>query len=592
MKRFLLVLVALSVAALCFAGGAQEGEREEPQRVGQVPRNRTLITSGWDWYAQVPSPETMNPYAGTLRHERNILHYTVFENLYYSNIVGGTIESWIADGEWEYNNDFTQVTVNLRDDVFWADGEQLTADDIVFTGELLLANAPEMGYSSQFKAAVSSVEAPDDFTVVFNLNNPSPRWARNELAYSLGQASRFVILPEHIWKDVDDPVEFTYVDLDKGWPVGTGPYTMVRNSSDQLVFDRRDSWWADEAGKETMPEPERIIYRPATAEAHPQLYISNQLDMGRDIPLGAFEAARQQNPNLVSWNDSGPQWGAPNGCTYRITFNSQRPPFDDPELRWAVNYALDRDEIINLAYEGATYTAIAPLSAFNEIQTYVSKLSSVFEKYDVDNQDPGKVAEIMQSKGYRKNGDGYWANGDGVLELDIQAQQGNPMGPIISQQLQDAGFDARIDVLQGSAFVENASTGNFDLHLWVHCGSVYDPYQTLEHYHGDYAVPPGQSVASVRAYTRYSNPELDAILDQMEMMVPSPDDPEYLDLAGRAIEIYLRDLPDITLGEERQVFTMNTTYWTGWPSADDPYMHPPNPWEGYARVIHNLQAVQ
>ena len=588
MKRVLLVLAALSVAALCFAGGGGEAQ---PERLGQVPRERTLISSGWDWYAQVPSPDNMNPYVGTLRHLRNILHYTVFENLFYSNILGGTVEPWIAKEEWSYNGDFTQVTVNIRDDVYWSDGVKLTAKDIVFTGNMLLQNAPQLGYASQFKSDVARVEAVGDYTIVFHLNKPAPRWARDELTYALGQPSRFVIVPEHIWKD-KNPLDFTNLDLGKGWPIGTGPFKLVRNSSDQLVFDRLDNWWADKAGKQTRPEVERIIYRPATAEAHPQLYISNQLDVGRDIPRGAFEAGRMQNPKLVSWNASGPQWGAPNGCTYRLTFNNQRAPFNDRDLRWAVNYALDRKKIIELAYEGATYTAIAPLSAYDEIKIYVNQLSSVFKKYDVDNQNFDKVAQLMQSKGYSKNQAGFWVNADGVLELDIQSQQGNPMGPIIAQQLRDAGFDARIDILQDAAFVDNASKGNFDLHLWVHCGSVYDPYQTLEHYHSSYAVAPGQPVSNVRAYTRYANPELDVILDRMRMMVPSPKDPVYLDLAAQAIEIYLRDLPVITLGEERQVFTMNTTYWTGWPSASNNYMHPTPPWEGFARVIHKLKAVK
>lgn len=590
MKRILLLLVALLVTTLLFGGGAQEGAGGEAARPGQVPRNRTLISSGWDYYAQVPSPDNMSPYSGPTLHERNILHYTVFENLFYSNIVGGSVEPWIGE-EWEYNDDFTQVTVTLRDDVTWSDGEQLTSEDIVFTGNMLLDNAPEMTYASQFADNVDSVEAPDDFTVVFNLKRPSPRWARNELAYSLGQPARFVIVPEHIWAG-KNPLEFTNLDIEAGWPVGTGPFTLVRAGNDQLVFDRRDSWWADEAGKQAMPQVERVIYRPSTAEAHPQLYISNQLDTGRDIQVGAFEAARQQNRNLRSWNDSGPQWGAPNGCTYRLTFNNQRAPFDDRDIRWAVNYALDRDEIINLAYEGSTYTAIAPLSAFDEIQSYVQKLSSVIDSFDVDNQDFDMVAEIMESKGYSQNSDGFWAMNGETLELDIQSQQGNPMGPIIVQQLQDAGFDARLEVTQNAAFVENARTGEFDLHLWVHCGSVYDPYQTLEHYHSSYAVPPGELVSSLRAYTRYDNPDLDAILDEMAGMVPSPDDPEYLELAGEALRIYFEDLPDITIGEERQVFVMNETYWTGWPNADDPYMHPPIPWEGYARVIHNLEPVQ
>ncbi|TVR36039.1 MAG: ABC transporter substrate-binding protein [Spirochaetaceae bacterium] len=586
MKRILLVMVALLLATAVFAGGGRE-----EQRVRQVPRNRTLITSGWDYFAQVASPDNMSPYSGPTLHLRNILHYTVFENLFYSNVLTGEIEPWIGT-EWRYNDDFTQVTVTIRDDVTWSDGVPLTARDVVFSGNMLKQNAPEMPYSSQFAGDVASVTAPDDYTVVFNLTRPAPRWARNELSYALGQPARFVIVPEHIWADKNAP-DFRFLDLAQGWPVGTGPYRLVLHGNDQLVFDLRDSWWAAEAGKAQMPQVERVIYRPATAEALPQLYISNQMDTGRDIPIGAFEAGRARNPNLRSWNDSGPQWGAPNGCTFRITFNTQKEPFNDPEVRWAINRALDRDSIIDLAYEGSTFTAIAPLSAFDEVQAYVDVLSDMIDEFDVNRRDLDEVAQIMERKGFQKNAAGRWADANGsVLELDIQSQQGNPMAPIISQQLRDAGFDARIDVVQGAGFIDNAHTGDFSMHLWVHCGSVYDPYQTLSHYHSNLAAPAGSSVSNLRAYTRYANPDLDELLDQMSMMVPDPNDAEYVDLVREALRIYLTDLPDITLGEERQVFTMNETYWTNWPSADNPYMHPTPPWEGYARVIHRLQPVQ
>ena len=46
--------------------------------------------------------------------------------------------------------------------------------------------------------------------------------------------------------------------------------------------------------------------------------------------------------------------GFPNGCVYRLTFNNQRPPFDDPDIHWAINHAIDRTQYIQLAYEGST----------------------------------------------------------------------------------------------------------------------------------------------------------------------------------------------------------------------------------------------
>ncbi len=148
------------------------------------------------------------------------------------------------------------------------------------------------------------------------------------------------------------------------------------------------------------------------------------------------------------------------------------------------------------------------------------------------------------------------------------------------------------DVLQGAAFTDAARAGNFDVHLWVHCGSTYDPWLTLEHYHSKYSAPEGEPTNNLRAYTRYANPEMDALIDAMETMVPSPNDPLYMDLVSQALAIYLNDLPDITLAEELQVIPFNTTYWTGWPSAANPYSHGFPPWDGFARIIHRLQPAQ
>jgi peptide/nickel transport system substrate-binding protein len=65
-----------------------------------------------------------------------------------------------------------------------------------------------------------------------------------------------------------------------------------------------------------------------------------------------------------------------------------------------------------------------------------------------------------------------------------------------------------------------------------------------------------------------------------------------VELVRQALEIYLTDLPDITLAEERQVIPFNTTYWTGWPTDAEPYTHSFIPWDGFALAIHNLEARQ
>ncbi|MGV3649877.1 MAG: ABC transporter substrate-binding protein, partial [Devosia sp.] len=423
------------------------------------------------------------------------------------------------------------------------------------------------------------------------LKKPGPRWAADFLA--TGQSTRFIVVPKHIW-DGQDAKTFANFDLAKGWPVGTGPYKLVKSDANSLFYDLRDSWWAVDAGVvDAMPKVERIVYVPATAEAMPQLYASNQIDLGRSIQPGAYDAIRFQNPALVSWNKEGPVWGTPDGCTFAIMFNNQRAPWDNRLLRQAINYAVDREQYVNLAYEGSVTQAVLPVSSYQGMLDYVDQMAEDVGADALNGPDLAKVDELMAEAGYTKNGEGFWADSAGaVLQVELDVAQGDPSGPVLVEQFRQAGFDSIFRASQLTAQVEAVTTGNYSLAVRPHCGSLYDPWQTLEHFHSKYSRDPGQPVPNLRAPTRYNNPEMDALLNQMEQMQPSPDDPAYMDLVQQATEIFVNDLPEISLAEEFHTLVFNTTYWTGWPDAENPYIAPYIPWEGFARVIHNLEPTQ
>ncbi len=586
MIRYTTTLVAASALAALLGTTSLAMAQSAPE----VPRNRTLISQGWDFYNQVPSVDNFNPYAGVLLHQRNSLHYTVNEVLFYTNHNTNETTGWQADS-YSYNDDFTEVTLKLRDGVKWSDGEAFTAEDVAFTFDMLKGAAPDLLFSSQIAEWVASATVVDPLTVLIKLNKPGPRWVKDFLA--TGQSTRFVTVPKHIW-DGQDPKTFANFDLAKGWPVGTGPYKLVKSDASSLFYDRRDSWWAVDAGLvDAIPQVERVVYVPATAEAMPQLFATNQIDMGRSIQAGQFEAIKAQNPALVAWNEQGPVWGGPDGCTYAIRFNTQVAPFDNAGLRHAINAAMDRDQIVNLAYEGSMLKATLPFSSYPGMTNYVDQLQDVAGVADIGEHSPELVEKYMTEAGFVKGGDGKWANADGSpLQVELSAAQGDPSGPVLSQQLQAAGFDALLNVQQGTALNEAMAAGNYQMNMGPHCGSLYDPWQTLEHFHSKYAAPAGEVSKNLRAVTRYDNPELDAVLDQLEQMQPSPDDATYIGLVKQATEIFARDLPEIPLVEETQTLVYNTTYWKGWPSATNPYMASFIPWEGFARVVQSLQPTQ
>mgnify|MGYP006171064323 CR=1 FL=1 len=76
-------------------------------------------------------------------------------------------------------------------------------------------------------------------------------------------------------------------------------------------------------------------------------------DGGRQLLIGTFEAARAQNDKLASWNPEGPNWGAPDGCDYSLVFNQMKAPWNDVNLRYAMNFAIDRDGLNDIGYEGS-----------------------------------------------------------------------------------------------------------------------------------------------------------------------------------------------------------------------------------------------
>lgn len=590
MKRpvtFLLILGVLLVTSCSYIPGLGGGD---------VPRERTLVITPWGVVPEIKNPENYNIYlSGAYNHQRETGDKTIYEALMYTNLNTGEMTPWQAES-FAYNDNFTSITVKLRQGVTWSDGQPFTSGDVKYTLEMLRDNAPDLLYSSIYKEWLKGVDTPDAQTAVINLNKPGPRFFQLNLA--LGHENHQVILPAHIWKD-KDPKTFTNYDLAKGWPVGTGAYKMVASSAQQQVFDRRDDWWGKKTGFMDLPAPQRIILIPgASDESTAQLYIGNTADSGNPLQPATFKAAIEKNPNLKSWNKQGPVWGAPDGCGYVFIFNHAKEPWNNKDVRIAINYAINRQEISTIGYQNANYPIAAPFSAYMASRWIKSgPLKDLLDKYDRLTPSQQQVDQHMQAAGYAKNGQGLWEKGGQTLKVPVRGSQFfAPIAPPVAAQLKKAGFDATeiVEPPGSTALLEDQLVGKADTSFGVHCGSLSEPYETLKDLHSKLGRPVGEKTPFGGSLSsRYSNPEYDKLIDQMEAMPPGkPDDPKYMDLAARALDIYLSEMPEIMLTEELHVVTFNYTYWTGWPSAEDPYVAPYPPWEAWRLIIHRLKPVK
>ena len=564
------------------------------QDVPDVPRNETLVLTPWgDQPAQFANVDNWNPYlTPSVTHQRDAMQFTVNEMLFYTNLNTGELIPWQAES-YENAPDFMSATIRLRDGVEWADGTPFTSADVKFTLEALRDAPAEIPASAIFSEWVESVEAPDPLTAVIHFKKPAPRFVRDNLA--LGHENHYPILPKHVWEG-QDIVAFTNYDPAKGWPLGTGPYKLVSSTNQQEIFDRRDDWWGTKTGFQDAPAPRRITLVPvASDDAMGQLHIANQVDGGRQLLIGTFEAARVQNPNLASWNTEGPNWGAPDGCDYSLVFNMLKEPWNDLNLRWAINAAIDRQQLSDIGYEGSNHPVAFAFSGYmaSTWLTPGGPLQQVIDKSGVLEHSQELVDKYMAAAGYARGADGFWAKDGQPLEVRVRVPAFiQPIQAPLTQQLKNAGFNA-IQAPVDDTWLPDMQTGNFDTMVFVHCGSLSEPLETLKHYHSKYARPLGEAIPDLIAGSRYSNPEYDAIIDKMEAMVADPNpDSEYMQLATQALEIALRDIPQIDLLEEFHVVTFNNTYWTGWPSAADPYVAPYTPWEAFNLVIHNLKPAQ
>lgn len=585
MKKFLSLVLALMLVLASTTAFAVNIE---------LPRHETFYENGQQWGA----PTSYNLYntAGQGWPGTGGARMVIYEALYMYNVLTNQNEPLLADGDMVWEDEYNAV-VKIKPAAHWNDGEALTADDIVWTFES--AKTVTTGWSD-FWTWVEKVEKVDDYTVRFTIIEEP--YNLYKLPQLLANTS---IVPEHIWAPIFeacendgakiaalfcDSLDQTFCgvsDAGEYYVVSSGPYKAYYYDATRIICIRDDNYWGQDAsmfGK--LPAPKYLAHMIYSDNAAGNLAFQNgEIDNAQQFMESVWvlmDNMKDENGNSLvkTYFDEKPYhlgYSMPS-----LIFNLTRPGLNDYAIRKAIALCLDFEAIATNAMSG--YTEDIVPSLFNAY-VYGQYLDTTNEEYmalrwdttDLDgNREAAKA--LLDEAGYVDiDGDGLREMPDGTkIEWKAECPDGwsdwNASLEILCESAKEIGLNIVTYFPESSVYTNDNQYGDFDIAMGSPQpgGSVANPWNIA--YNILYTASPVGEYTN-RNYGRYSNPEIDALIDE----AASVSDLETLKEICTEIDmIYLSELPTVPLMYRPQNFhTSYSKYWKGFATANDGTNTPP-----------------
>ncbi len=349
----------------------------------------------------------------------------IYSPLYMNNADG---INWFLATDYSVSEDGMTYTFTLRDDVVWSDGEPFTADDVVFTyTEMEQEENLGWAYSQLvYNEGTVAIEKVDDYTVSFTFPFATPT--------AIEMLSQIFIMPEHIYKDVED---YEHNDYNMN-SVGTGPYKLVEyQPGTYLRFEANDSYFKGQPGIGTIVF--QIIENADTAVMALQ---NGEIDAYQVTPTEA------QRIDLEACNLSS--YSYTEGRVGYMMINCNR--VTDEKVRKAILYALDKQTMNDAAFLSDEYY----LTPYTFLPLNSQFYSEDVEKYE---RDLDKSAQLLAEAGVS----------DLTLRLGYSASDTiqSTQALLIQEQLQEAGITVELvssDATALSTQMQNPDN-DYDMYL-------------------------------------------------------------------------------------------------------------------------------
>ncbi len=469
----------------------------------------------------------------------------IFEPMMVFNTIKSELVPWLADS-YTWSEDLKTLTFKLHEGVKWSDGDPFTANDVVFTFNLL-KNTPGLNGSglTALNGAVDTFTATDDLTVVFTFKAVD--------TMSIYDIANQDIVPEHIWKDVTDPATWPNEK-----PVGTGPFTELVDFQSQVYqLDKNPNYW--QPCKPSFKSIRVTAY--SGNEAQTAAWIAGEIDWSGTVMPNIDQAVIAHNPN-ISYNPN------PSGMTVLMHLNPNVSPFDDVTVRKAMSMAINRDQILQVAFNGKAQAAD------------VTGLSDVYKEWKVS--DPStlgdwttynaeEAGQMLEDAGYKLGADGFRTMPDGSpMTFKLTMVQGFTdwisAGEIMVQNWKDIGVNVETNMIDAGAFFGSVPMGDYEIAFWFGYTSPTPYGQYMNMMGGATVVPWG--TFTMRNFAHYDSPAADALLAQM---TSTDDKAQQVEIAHQLQQVFADEAPVIPLWSGLDWGVFNNEFFTGWPTQENNY---------------------
>jgi peptide/nickel transport system substrate-binding protein len=571
-SRFAVLTAGLVMAVASVVPAAAQAPEE-------FPREETLYTSGKQW-GQISS---WNPIANWA-YAMGALGL-VYEPLFNYDPMANEYIPWLAEsGEWTADDEYT---IKLREGITWADGEPLTADDVVYTIEL--GKNPVVPYSNIW-TFIDSVEKVDDLTVLVKFSDPRHhQWAN----FLYDRA----ILPVHLWGDLptEQPEDQTAMWImganlnpEAGWfPVGTGPYEYLSHDQTRQVWQKRDGWWGTEAlGLD--PKPKYIIDLVNTNNATAMgLVLQGGMDLSNNF-LPGVAGPLAGGYGLTTYY-AEPPYMIPANTAWMVADLTQ-PPLDDPAFRKALATSVNVTDIVEKIF-GNMVAAASPTGLLPVWEQWVDQ--ALVEELGFS-YDPEAAKQMLADAGYvDTDGDGFVENKDGsAIELELIVPNGwtdwMESIRVVASSAQAAGINVQTAFPEFPAYTEQLQTGDFDLAIDNRKNLSNTPWTFYNYL---FRLPISERQLDEN-FGRYENEAAWELVNQLDR-TPVDDTEALQSVYSELQRVQLTDLPAIPLWYNGAWSQMSSQVWTNWPSDGGNHFLPVT-WNGYWQMggIRMLDALE